>query len=42
MPSGQSGNPVSPYYLAGHDDWLAGRPRPFLPGPTKWTLRLVR
>ncbi|GAA3702500.1 penicillin acylase family protein [Sphingomonas cynarae] len=41
MPGGQSGNPVSPYYLAGHDDWLAGRPRPFLPGPTRWTLRLV-
>jgi penicillin amidase len=41
MPAGQSGNPVSPYYLAGHDDWLAGRPRPFLPGPTRWTLRLV-
>lgn len=40
MPSGQSGNPVSPYYLAGHDDWLAGRPRPFLPGATRWTLRL--
>ncbi len=41
MPAGQSGNPVSPYYLTGHDDWLAGRPRPFLPGPTRWTLRLV-
>jgi penicillin amidase len=40
MPAGQSGNPVSPYYLAGHDDWLAGRPRPFLPGATRWTLRL--
>jgi penicillin amidase len=41
MPGGQSGNPVSPYYLAGHDDWLAGRPRPFLPGPARWTLRLM-
>ncbi len=41
MPSGQSGNPVSPYYLAGHDDWVEGRVAPFLPGATRWTLRLL-
>ena len=39
MPGGQSGNPWSPYYLAGHDAWVEGRPTPFLPGPAKWTLR---
>ena len=41
MPGGQAGNPLSPYYLAGHADWLRGRAAPFLPGPAKWTLRLV-
>jgi penicillin amidase len=41
MPSGQSGNPVSPYYLAGHQDWVEGRATPFLPGPVRWRLRLV-
>ncbi|ACJ00144.1 penicillin acylase II, putative [Rhodospirillum centenum SW] len=40
MPGGQSGHPLAPYYLAGHDDWVAGRPVPFLPGPARWTLRL--
>lgn len=41
MPGGQSGHPLSPYFLAGHDDWLAGRPAPFLPGPTEHTLTLT-
>ena len=41
MPGGQAGNPLSPYYLAGHTDWLEGRPTPLLPGPTRWTLTLV-
>ncbi len=40
MPGGQSGHPWSPYYLAGHTDWLEGRPTPFLPGPAKWVLTL--
>lgn len=40
MPGGQSGHPLSPYFLAGHDDWAAGRPRPLLPGPTVYTLTL--
>lgn len=39
MPGGQSGHPLSPFYGAGHDDWVAGRPTPFLPGTT--THRLV-
>ena len=38
MPTGQSGNPLSPYYNLGHDDWMKGRPTPFLPGETKWRL----
>ena len=41
MPAGQSGHPLSPYYGAGHDDWLEGRMTPFLPGDTKWSLQLV-
>lgn len=41
MPGGQSGHPLSPYFLAGHDDWLAGRPAPFLPGKTEHTLTLT-
>ena len=41
MPGGQSGHPLSPFYLAGHDDWSQGRPTPFLPGPATHTLRLT-
>ena len=41
MPAGQSDNPLSPYYLAGHRDWVAGSATPLLPGPVRWTLRLV-
>ncbi|RYD15074.1 MAG: penicillin acylase family protein [Lysobacteraceae bacterium] len=39
MPGGQSGHPLSPYYGAGHADWVAGRPTPFLPGPVEQILR---
>ncbi len=41
MPGGQAGNPETPYYLAGHRDWLEGRPAPLLPGPPRWILRLA-
>ena len=41
MPGGQAGHPMSPYWGAGHDDWVEGRPSPFLPGPTRWTLTLT-
>jgi penicillin amidase len=41
MPGGQSGHPMSPYYLAGHEAWEKGTPTPFLPGPAEHTLRLV-
>ena len=40
MPGGQSGNPLSPFWGAGHDDWVHGRPTPFLPGKTEYTLKL--
>ncbi len=40
MPGGQGGNPRTPWYLAGHEDWVEGRATPFLPGPTRWTLEL--
>ena len=41
MPGGQSGHPLSPFWGAGHDDWVHGRPTPFLPGKTAYTLRLA-
>ncbi|RZA33170.1 MAG: penicillin acylase family protein [Lysobacteraceae bacterium] len=40
MPGGQSGNPLSPFWGAGHEDWVHGRPTPFLPGKTRHTLNL--
>jgi len=40
MPGGQSGHPLSPFWGAGHDDWVHGRPTPFLPGETEHTLTL--
>ena len=40
MPGGQSDNPLSPYFGAGHDDWVKGRPTPLLPGPEQHTLIL--
>ncbi len=41
MPGGQSGNPLSPFWGAGHAAWVRGEPTPFLPGPTTHTLRLL-
>jgi len=40
MPGGQSDNPLSPFYGAGHEDWVNGRPAPLLPGPDHYTLTL--
>ena len=34
MPGGQSGHRLSPFWGAGHADWVQGRPAPFLPGPS--------
>lgn len=41
MPGGQSGHPLSPFWGAGHDDWVHGRPTPFLPGKAEHTLTFV-
>jgi penicillin G amidase len=40
MPGGQSGHPLSPFWGAGHDDWVHGRPTSFLPGKVEYTLKL--
>jgi penicillin amidase len=40
MPTGQSGNPLSPFYANSHEAWVKGEPTPFLPGPAVHTLRL--
>ncbi|WP_149194433.1 penicillin acylase family protein [Luteimonas suaedae] len=41
MPGGQSGHPLSPFWGAGHDDWVQGRPTPFLPGPARHRLQVM-
>jgi penicillin amidase len=40
MPGGQSGNPMSPYFIAGHEAWVHGDATPFLPGKAAHTLTL--
>ena len=40
MPGGQSGHPLSPFYRAGHDDWVDGNPSPFLATEAIYTLHL--
>ena len=40
MPGGQSGNPLSPFWGAGHEAWLQGKPTPFLPGKKAHVLTL--
>ena len=41
MPGGQSGHPLSPFFLAGHQDWVQARPSPLLPGAAKYGLVLT-
>ncbi|WP_020652655.1 penicillin acylase family protein [Massilia niastensis] len=41
MPGGQSGHPLSPFFLAGHAEWAEGRAVPLLPGAARHTLRFV-
>jgi penicillin amidase len=38
MPGGQSGHPLSPFWGAGHADWVHGRATPFLPGATRYVI----
>ncbi|MTV36715.1 penicillin acylase family protein [Duganella radicis] len=42
MPAGQSGHPLSPYFLDGRTDWVTGRASPLLPGPARHTLTFVK
>lgn len=41
MPGGQSDNPLSPFFGAGHEAWVRGQATPLLPGPTRHTLILT-
>jgi len=41
LPGGQSGHPLSPFFLAGHEDWVAGRATRLLPGPEEYRLVMV-
>ena len=41
MSGGQSGHPLSPFYRAGHSNWVKGTPGPLLPGATTHTLILT-
>jgi penicillin amidase len=41
MPGGQSGHPLSRWFLAGHEAWAEGRPTPLMPGPAEHTLELM-
>jgi len=41
MPGGQSGHPLSPFFLRGHAAWVAGTPRPLLSGQAQHRLRLA-
>ncbi len=41
MPGGQSGHPLSPFWGAGHADWVAGKPSPFLPGEPRYRMMLL-
>ncbi|QJD98660.1 penicillin acylase family protein [Massilia forsythiae] len=38
MPGGQSGHPLSPFFLRGHEAWVKGEARPLLPGAAQYTL----
>jgi penicillin amidase len=40
MPGGPVDHPLSPFYGAGHEDWVQGKPTPLLPGAAKHTLTL--
>lgn len=41
MPGGQSGHPLSPFFLAGHKEWVEAKPVPLLPGVPKHMLTFV-
>jgi len=41
MPGGQSGHPLSPFFLRDHAAWVEGRAAPLLPGKVAHVLRFV-
>jgi penicillin amidase len=41
MATGQSAHPLSPFFGAGHEDWVEGRASAWGPGPIRYRLRLV-
>ena len=41
MPGGQSGHPLSPFYGAGHEDWVKGKHTPLLAGPAQHRMTAV-
>lgn len=41
MPGGASGHFMSPFFLAGHEDWVRGKPSAFLPGGQAHLLELM-
>jgi penicillin amidase len=41
MPGGQVSNPYSPFFRAGHEDWVHGNPTPFLPGAAEHVIELL-
>ncbi len=41
MPGGQVANPCSPFFRAGHEDWVRGDPTPFLPGAAEHAVELL-
>jgi penicillin amidase len=41
MPGGPVDHPLSPFYGAGHAEWVRGEPLPLLPGATRHTLGLM-
>ncbi|MEE4172922.1 MAG: penicillin acylase family protein [Xanthomonadales bacterium] len=40
MPAGQSAHPLSPFFSAGHEDWVEGRKSTWLPGPPRHELEI--
>jgi penicillin amidase len=41
LPGGQSGHPLSPFFLAEFENWAQGKPEPLLPGVPKYGLVLT-
>jgi penicillin amidase len=41
MPGGQSGHFMSPFWGAGHNDWIQHKSTPFLPGKSAYNLHLT-